>query len=241
MRCSTTTLKLALLPAGLLLGMGLAHASSVDCGPYQKKDAQGKIIAEGLYHCEKAPVNLADKASLQRGAAIYNSYCAGCHSMKYMRYERLSTDLGIPPELVEKYMMFNSDKLGGFMDAKVNPAWQKQWFGNAPPDLTLETRLRSPDWVYTYLLSFYPDDKRPWGVNNKVFKDVAMPHVLYALQQDTGDEYEKSVGDLVNFMTYAGEPVQHYRRSIGKWVILFLLLLLIPVYLLNREYWKDVK
>jgi ubiquinol-cytochrome c reductase cytochrome c1 subunit len=119
---------------------------------------------------------------------------------------------------------------------------QKKWFGNAPPDLTLETRLRSPDWVYSYLLSFYPDDKRPWGVNNTVFKDVAMPHVLFSMQQELGDEeFEGRVHDLVNFMNYMAEPIQHDRKIYGIFVILFLLVLLVPVYLLNKEYWKDVK
>ena len=234
-------MKYGLLPFLLLAGaVGTAQAAGVDCGVYQEKGSDG-VMVDKHYPCEKAPVNLYDKASLQRGASIYMSYCAGCHSMKYLRYERMADDLSIPKELVEKYMMFTTDKVGSTIDPKINPKMQAQWFGSTPPDLTLAARLRSPDWLYTYLLSFYPDDKRPWGVNNKVFKDVAMPHVLYALQQDTGDEYQKSVGDLVNFMTYAAEPVQKDRREIGVWVTLFLLLLLIPVYWLNREYWKDVK
>ena len=56
------------------------------------------------------------------------------------------------------------------------------WFGTAPPDLTLESRLRGPDWLYTYLRSFYKDTSRPWGVNNTVFPDVGMPNVLEYLQ-----------------------------------------------------------
>jgi ubiquinol-cytochrome c reductase cytochrome c1 subunit len=108
--------------------------------------------------------------------------------------------------------------------------------------LSLETRLRSPDWVYTYLLNFYPDDKRPWGVNNRVFKDVAMPHVLTNMEQELGPEgYEEAVGDLVNFMTYMAEPSRTERESLGWWVLAFLAILFVPVYLLNKEYWKDVK
>ena len=137
-----------------------------------------------LPKCEKAPVDLHNKESLQNGAKIFISYCLGCHSAKYLRYERMAQDLEIDPKLVEQYMMFTTEKIGDGMDTKVNKKDQAKWFGNAPPDLTLETRLRSPDWVYTYLLNFYPDDKRPWGVNNRVFKDVAMPHVLDSLEQD---------------------------------------------------------
>jgi ubiquinol-cytochrome c reductase cytochrome c1 subunit len=196
----------------------------------------------GEVHCEHAPVDLHNKESLQNGAKVFISYCLGCHSAKYLRYERMATDLEIDPKLVSQYMMFTTDKIGDPMDTKVDKKAQAKWFGNAPPDLTLETRLRSPDWVYTYLLNFYPDDKRPWGVNNRVFKDVAMPHVLTNMEQELGPEgYEEAVGDLVNFMTYMAEPSRTERESLGWWVLAFLAILFVPVYLLNKEYWKDVK
>ena len=195
-----------------------------------------------LPKCEKAPVDLHNKESLQNGAKIFISYCLGCHSAKYLRYERMAQDLEIDPKLVEQYMMFTTEKIGDGMDTKVNKKDQAKWFGNAPPDLSLETRLQSPDWVYTYLLNFYPDDKRPWGVNNRVFKDVAMPHVLDSLEQDLGpDDYKVAVGDLVNFMTYMAEPIRTERERLGIWVLLFLAIMFVPVYLLNKEYWKDVK
>ncbi len=221
-------MKKLFLMLALLVSPVLAQASEVQCGE--------------LPECEKAPVNLKDKESLQRGASLFISYCTGCHSARSMRYERVADDLGIDKELMKQYMMFTTDKIGDGIDPKFNKKDQAKWFGNAPPDLTLETRLRSPDWVYSYLLNFYPDPKRPWGVNNRVFKDVAMPHVLTSLEQDLGPEgYEAAVGDLVNFMTYMSEPSQMERRQLGVWVLLFLLILFVPVYLLNKEYWKDVK
>lgn len=195
-----------------------------------------------LHECEVAPINLHDKASLQKGAQLFLSYCSGCHSAKYLRYERMSQDLDIDPKLVEKYMMFTSDKIGDPINSHVDHKDQAKWFGNAPPDLSLETRFRSPDWVYTYLLNFYPDDKRPWGVNNHVFKDVGMPHVLQPLEKELGPEgYEEAMGDLVNFMTYMAEPSRTTREAMGFWVLLFLAVLFIPVYFLNKEFWKDVK
>lgn len=195
-----------------------------------------------LHECEKAPIDLHNKESLQHGAKLFISYCSGCHSAKYLRFERMANDLDIDPELVKQYMMFSTDKIGDGIDAKINPKLQAKWFGAAPPDLSLETRFRSPDWVYTYLLNFYPDDKRPWGVNNRVFKDVAMPHVLAPLEQDLGPEgYEEAVGDLANFMTYMSEPSKTSRQALGVWVLVFLALLFVPVYLLNKEFWKDIK
>ncbi|MGH8492406.1 MAG: cytochrome c1 [Moraxellaceae bacterium] len=190
----------------------------------------------------RAPVNAQDKVSLQNGAKLYISYCLGCHSAKYIRYERLAEDLRIDPKLVQEYMNFTGDKLGDQMTSHTNPKDQAKWFGAPPPDLSTETRLRSPDWVYSYLLAFYPDENRPYGVNNHVFKDVAMPHVLADLEKEqTPEEFKRSVGDIVNFMAYMAEPNKTQREHIGVFVLFFLAILMIPVWFLNKEYWKDVK
>lgn len=205
--------------------------------PFTVQAASGPAIE--LQH---APVNAQDKVSLQNGAKLYISYCLGCHSAKYIRYERLATDLRIDPALVQEYMNFTGDKLGDQMDPKTNPKDQAKWFGAPPPDLTLETRLRSSDWVYSYLLGFYPDESRPYGVNNKVFKDVGMPHVLADLEKEqTPEEFKRSVGDIVNFMAWMSEPNKTERERIGVFVLFFLGILMIPVWFLNKEYWKDVK
>jgi ubiquinol-cytochrome c reductase cytochrome c1 subunit len=121
-------------------------------------------------------------ASIQRGARDFVAYCSGCHSMKYMRYSRLETDLGIPEDLMKASLMIGTDKLGDTMKSAMPAAAAKTWFGQVPPDLTLEARARGADWIYTYLQSFYVDEKRPMGVNNTVLKGVAMPHVLWELQ-----------------------------------------------------------
>jgi ubiquinol-cytochrome c reductase cytochrome c1 subunit len=204
--------------------------------------AAGGGACGDLKHCLHAPVNSQDTVSLQNGAKLFLSYCAGCHSAKYIRYERMANDLRIDPKLVEEYMMFAGEKIGDPIDPKTPAKDQAKWFGAPPPDLSLETRLRSPDWVYSYLLSFYPDAARPYGVNNKVFKDVAMPHVLADLEAELKPEdYKQAVGDLVNFMAYMGDPVKNERENLGVWVLFFLFVLLIPVWFLNKEYWKDVK
>lgn len=127
--------------------------------------------------------DLNDQASLQRGAQLFMNYCMGCHSLEYERYERLVTGLGVPQDLVEKYLKLDQNARIGELMVNAMPAQKaKQWFGAAPPDLTLEARSRSPEWLYTYLRTFYHDPARPWGVNNKVFPDVGMPHVLLELQ-----------------------------------------------------------
>ncbi|MGP4845712.1 cytochrome c1 [Marinobacter sp. 1Y8] len=123
-----------------------------------------------------------NKASLQRGAALFTNYCMGCHSMEYARYKRVSDDIGIPAKLYEDNLIFTSAKIGELMKNSMNKDLAKGWFGNPPPDLTLESRLRGESWVYSYLRGFYKDEARPWGVNNVVFPNVGMPHVMVELQ-----------------------------------------------------------
>jgi ubiquinol-cytochrome c reductase cytochrome c1 subunit len=145
-----------------------------------------------------------------------------------------------------------------------------RWLGVPPPDLSVTARARGAAWLYTYFMTFYRDPSRPTGVNNLAFKDVGMPHVLWELQgwqqpvmvETTGsdgtvqhtiselelispgslgaDGYKRAVSDLVNFLVYLGEPIQLKRHTIGAWVIVYLLVLLVVVYLMKREYWKDV-
>jgi ubiquinol-cytochrome c reductase cytochrome c1 subunit len=126
--------------------------------------------------------NLNDKASLQNGAKVFTNYCFGCHELKYARYERVANDLGIPADIYEKNLIFNHAKIGSLMTNSMPKDEAKKWFGNPPPDLTLVARSRGADWLYSYLRGFYKDPARPWGVNNVVFKNVGMPHVLADLQ-----------------------------------------------------------
>ncbi len=136
----------------------------------------------GGYPLDHIETDVSDQASLQRGAKFYMNYCAGCHETQFQRYERVADDLGIPHDLMMDNLVFTDAKIGNLMKNGMVESEAKQWFGAAPPDLTMVARVRGTDWLYTYLRTFYLDPKRPWGVNNKVFPDVAMPHVLLELQ-----------------------------------------------------------
>ena len=146
------------------------------------------VGAESAYNCGSMPcdeftADPHDKPSLQRGAALYMNYCFGCHSLQFSRYNRVAADLGIPEDLMEANLIFDpSVKIGSLMENAMPESTAKVWFGATPPDLTLVSRARQPEWLYTYLRTFYRDDSRPYGVNNKVFKDVGMPHVMLELQ-----------------------------------------------------------
>lgn len=188
-----------------------------------------------------APINLDDKVSLQRGAQLFLNNCLGCHSAQYMRYERVSEDLEIPVAIMKKNMLFTSERIGDVMQSAMPADLAKKWFGVVPPDLTLEARLRGADWVYSYLTGFYADEKRPWKVNNHVFPDVGMPHVLSNMEKSLGEKaFKEAMADLTNYLVYMAEPARADRERIGVWVLLFLAIFFIPVYFLNREYWKDV-
>ena len=126
--------------------------------------------------------DITDQASLQKGLALFTNYCFGCHSLKYARYERAADDLGIPHDIFVENLISGDAKIGELMSISMPADQAKIWFGSPPPDLTLSARLRGPDWLYNYLRGFYADAKRPYGVNNTVFKDVGMPHVLAELQ-----------------------------------------------------------
>ncbi|WP_040487290.1 cytochrome c1 [Idiomarina sp. A28L] len=219
---------------------------------------------------DKANIDQSDKASLQSGAQIYMNYCLGCHSMEYQRYQRTFEDLDIPLDLGEEFLQFTGDSVGSHKFSSIDADASAEWFGLTPPDLTMVARVRGADWLYTYFRSFYVDDSRPFGVNNEVFENVGMPHVLQELQgvprktwerrlvdgemkevyvgiksDGTGsmsdEEFDQAMLDLTNFLVYTGEPMILERQRMGMFVIGFLLILLILSILLKKEYWRDVK
>jgi ubiquinol-cytochrome c reductase cytochrome c1 subunit len=142
--------------------------------------AGAALAAEGGPHLVPAPSNRLNVESLQRGARNFVNYCLNCHSAQYMRYNRLG-DLGLTKEQIQDNLMFASDKIGSTMTVAMSRADAAAWFGTPPSDLTVEARVRGRDWLYSYLLAFYRDEKSATGWNNLVFPNVAMPHVLWNL------------------------------------------------------------
>jgi ubiquinol-cytochrome c reductase cytochrome c1 subunit len=214
----------------------------------------------------EAGTHLNDQASLQRGAVLFMNYCSGCHSLKYMRYSRLGEDLGLTEDEVAKNFIFTGAKPGEHINVAMNPADAAAWLGKAPPDLSLEGRARGPDWIYTYLKSFYVDEGRPLGWNNTLFPGASMPNVLWQLQglqhpvmgkgadgrpsveklvlAEKGsldpEQYDQAARDISAFLQYVAEPAALQRESWGLWVVLFLLVFSFLAYLLKHEYWRDV-
>jgi ubiquinol-cytochrome c reductase cytochrome c1 subunit len=136
--------------------------------------------AEEAVRLDAAPIDPRDVASLQAGARSFVNYCLNCHSAGMMRYHKLQ-DLGISEQQVKDNLLFTADKIGELMNVSMTRKDAKEWFGAAPPDLSVIARARGPDWLYTYMRSFYRDPESATGWNNMVFERVAMPHVLWTL------------------------------------------------------------
>jgi ubiquinol-cytochrome c reductase cytochrome c1 subunit len=239
-------------------------AAAAMCGILLVSGAAMAAEGEGL---APANVRVESTASLQRGARLYFNYCSGCHSIKYMSYSRLAEDMHLSADEVLGSFAFTGAKIGDQVVATMPEANAQQWFGKAPPDLSLESRAKGQDWIYNYLKSFYLDSTRPSGWNNTVFPNVSMPNVLWELQgvqraqfavAKSGEdahveklhlaskgklsaaEFDEAARDLTTFLQYVGEPAALKRESMGVWVILYLAAFTFLAWLLKHEYWKDV-
>ena len=139
-------------------------------------------FASGGGNLLQSGTDLGDRASLQRGAQLYMNYCSGCHSLKYLRYSRLAEDLGLTEDEVMNNLNFTGAKFGEQIQVSLTPEHANQWFGKMPPDLSVISRVRGSDWIYTYLKSFYLDEARPLGWNNALFPNASMPNPLWQMQ-----------------------------------------------------------
>ncbi len=228
----------------------------------------GAAFAQEEARLEPANNNIANTGSLQRGAKYFVNYCLGCHSAKYVRYNRVAQDLQITEKQLVENLMFTGERPFDTMANAMRPEDSTRWFGRPPPDLSLMARARGTDYIYTFLHGFYAAPNRPTGVDNIVLPGTAMPHVLWKLQgvqrakfttdathggaqvfdgfesirsgDLSAEEYDNVVRDIVNFLDYIGEPIKMQRQQLGIRVIGFLLVFLLIAYMLKREIWKDV-
>ncbi len=242
------------------LGAALAAASLLLAGAATAQHA--------AFELEPANHNIANTASLQRGAKYFVNYCLGCHSAQYVRYNRLARDLQLTEDQLISNLMFTGEQVHDTMSIAMRSDDATRWFGTTPPDLSLIARARGTDYIYTFLRSFYEDPSSQTGADNLVLPNTAMPHVLWELQgirravftedaehgglpvferfevvvpgELNEEEYDQVVRDIVNFLAYIGEPMQRERQALGIRVIAFLLVFLLIAYLLKKEIWKDV-
>ncbi len=224
------------------------------------------VAAEESVDLQQANFDPEDRASILQGAKTFVKYCLGCHSVKHIRYQRIAKDFIIDDKKVLNEIAPQGASIYDQMHTAMNAHDSAKWFGVEPPDLSLISRSRSADWLYSYLKSFYMDPSKPLGTNNLIFKDVGMPNVFWQVQGEqkaiftgesdgqqefekfvidkpgtmTEEEFDTMVNDLVNFLVYVGEPVKLERERIGKYVLFYLGMFLLVAYLLKKEYWSDI-
>jgi ubiquinol-cytochrome c reductase cytochrome c1 subunit len=222
--------------------------------------------AESKRPLKHISVDIFDTESVRRGAGYFANYCLGCHGIKQMRYSRIGKDLKLNEEDMRREFLFGDSKIHDYVQTAMAPSDSEKAFGVVPPDLSLIVRARGADWIYGYLTGFYADPKRPFGVNNIVAPNVAMPNVLWEFQgsqepvlasnkgvpevvdvrlAEPGlmrvQEFDRAVTDIVNFLAYVSEPSKLERLPLGKYVIAFLIFLTVILYKLKKEYWKDIE
>ncbi len=226
----------------------------------------GAAAAQHEAELDEANSSVANTASLQRGAKYFVNYCLGCHSAKYVRYNRLAEDLQLSEQQLMDNIMFTGEQVFDTMGNAMRADDAARWFSAAPPDLSLIARSRGTDYIFTFLRSFHVAPDRPTGVDNIVLPGTAMPHVLWQLQgtqravfaehdgvevfedfepvtagELSEEDYDGVVRDIVNFLDYIAEPIKLERQQLGIRVIGFLLVFLLIAYMLKKEIWKDVK
>jgi len=204
---------------------------------------------EGGVALKHAEIDVTDQAQIRRGLEVFTDVCMGCHSAKYVTYKGLMDypELGLTREEADE---LRGDKpLAAGMITDLSPEDAEVSYGKVPPDLSLIVNARrgGANYVYSILTGFEhdPSGKVPDGNFNEYFpgKRIAMPDPLSWLGHDEDEtkELEEQAHDVAAFLTFIGDPHQNTRQAIGKYVMIFLILLTIILYLLKKEVWKDVK
>lgn len=70
---------------------------------------------------------------------------------------------------------------------------------------------------------------------------AAVEHKFINTDVPAQQQFDKDVGAIVAFMQYMADPSAQTRKSMGVWVLLFLCVFILFAYLLNKQYWKDIK
>lgn len=219
---------------------------------------------------EHVDASLSDVVSLQKGAELFSYYCVACHSAQYLRYEQLQKDVQIADSVLQQQVTLGRTERNHGIKANLSKEDAKKGFGLIPPDLSYIAKTKDPNWLYTYLRSFYRDPKSQTGWNNLVSPNTMMMNTLSGLQgvqvplydivvtnngekkqvftkfnlihagEMSPQEFNQAIRDLTRFLVYMGEPSKLVRYNYGLWVMAFLLIFAVLAYLLKKEFWRDV-
>lgn len=179
--------------------------------------------------------SLSTLSSPARGAILFTNYCSGCHSLHYLSWERMQTDLQLTQHSnlqIHPGLQLSMPNLKTIWpEHALSKSDAESWFGRLPPDLSLSSRQRGTTWIKEYLLGFYAEPNHRFGVNNTQLPQTKMPNILESIQhQVTPQEFDAILSDITNFLEYTGEPATLIRYKIGRWVLGFLLVACVGFY-----------
>ncbi len=177
-----------------------------------------------------------DEETLKRGVMVYYNSCRLCHSMKYIRYQDL-VEIGFSTAEIKKLRGRLTEKRLTSINSAVILT---QIYGLVPPDLSLMAKARSqgPQYIYTLLTSYY--EKSANIYDNKLFPGIRMPDIFshsLALNPQEKTKTENKILDVTAFLVWASDPKAQERKSLGKYVIAYLVGLSIMFYFVMKRVW----
>ena len=213
------------------------------------------------------PMGAFDRAQVQRGYQVYAEVCAGCHSLKYVRFGNL-LDIGFS-EAEAKAIAAEFEAEDGpddegemFMrparlsDALPSPfandnAARASNNGALPPDLSLiaKARVGGADYIYS-LMTGYSDAPEGHEIAEGMNYNAWFPGAQIAMApplSDDGIEYadgtaataDQQAKDVSAFLMWAAEPKLEDRHRTGLKTMIFLIILTVLFYLVKRRVWAD--
>lgn len=182
-----------------------------------------------------------DRPTLERGAETVATVCAGCHSLKYIKYRDL-LHLGISQDKVDVWR--NAQPLDSTLQAQMPADAASAAFGGAiPPDLSLMAAAREGGgrYLYSYLIGYHMNDKGE--LTNKVFPETRMPDILGAA--GAADEQQRNgiankAKDVSAFLVWAADPHAQERKRLGIYVLIYVALMTALLFMWKQQIWRDI-
>ena len=210
-----------------------------------------------------------DRAAMRRGYQVFSEVCASCHALELVAYRNLQ-DVGFGAdevrEIAGEFEVEDGPNEEGEMymrpalpfDRFVPPFPNDQAARDAnngamPPDLSLIVKARKGGADYLHALLTGYKEEPPEGVElnegmyyNDYFlgHQIAMPTPLMEESVEYEDQTKATVeqmsSDVVTFLAWAAEPELETRKSMGLWVVVFLVVFTAMLYALKRRIWSDL-
>jgi ubiquinol-cytochrome c reductase cytochrome c1 subunit len=214
----------------------------------------GAMAEEAGIALDNAHVNLHDRASIERGAKFFATNCMACHTLVYLRYDPLAQKAGITYEKMPvnvKSWPYGITPPDLSLEADIRGAdWIYTYlhsFYTDPARPTGVNNLLVPNTAMPGIIVAYQGQQalaKDVKNSQRIFGHQLQWYDMLEQQSDgilSPKDFDATITDLINFLGYAAEPYYIQQTRLGYWVIGFLIVMFVLLYLLKKEYWKDVK